>query len=416
MIQKPKGTKDILPSEVYKWQYIESTVKNILDCYGMKEIRVPVFEHTELFSRGVGETTDVVQKEMYTFEDKGGRSLTLRPEGTAGVVRSYIENGMASLPSPIKLWYEMPMYRYENVQKGRYREFTQIGVEVIGTDNYLADVEVILLGLNIFDKLEIPNIKLNINSIGCPTCRARYQEALRDFIRPNLDNYCDTCKTRFDKNPMRILDCKEEKCKKMNEGAPVILDYLCDECKEHFENVKKLLEKTGVKYEIDPNIVRGLDYYTRTVFEFVSGDDGLTVLGGGRYDGLIKEIGGQNTPAIGFAMGVERLLQIFEKYNAQKFMKNDLQLYIATIGNDANIFATNLVTDLRYGDISVEKDICGRSLKAQFKYADKIGATFVITIGDEEVETKKAVMKNMRTGEEKEVLLNPENIINGMFE
>lgn len=415
MIQKPKGTKDILPDESYKWQYIENNVKSLLECYGLREIRVPVFEHTELFSRGVGETTDVVQKEMYTFEDKGGRSLTLRPEGTAGVVRSYIENGMASLPSPIKLWYEMPMYRYENVQKGRYREFTQIGAEVIGTDSYLADVEVILLARNIFERLEIPNIKLNINSIGCPTCRAKYQEALRDFIRPNLDSYCDTCKTRFEKNPMRILDCKEEKCKKMNQGATIILDYLCDECKEHFESVKSLLEKTGVKYEIDPNIVRGLDYYTRTVFEFVSEDDGLTVLGGGRYDGLIKEVGGQDTPAIGFAMGVERLLQIFEKYNADKFEKNNTQLYIATVGDKAEVFATNLVTDLRYGDVIAEKDICGRSLKAQFKYADKIGAMYVITIGDDEVETKTAKIKNMRTGEEKEVSLDPASIITGMF-
>lgn len=415
MIQKPKGTKDILPDESYKWQYIENNVKSLLECYRMKEIRVPVFEHTELFSRGVGETTDVVQKEMYTFEDKGGRSLTLRPEGTAGVVRSYIENGMASLPSPLKFWYEMPMYRYENVQKGRYREFTQIGVEVIGTDSYLADVETILLGLNIFERLEIPNIKLNINSIGCPTCRAKYQEALRDFIRPNLDSYCDTCKTRFEKNPMRILDCKEKKCKEMNQGAPVILDYLCDDCREHFENVKSLLEKSGVKYEIDPNIVRGLDYYTRTVFEFVSEDDGLTVLGGGRYDGLIKEVGGQDTPAIGFAMGVERLLQIFEKYNADKFVKNNTQLYIATIGEKAEVFATNLVTDLRYGDVIAEKDICGRSLKAQFKYADKIGALYVITIGDDEVDTKLAKIKNMKTGEEKEVSLNPASIIESMF-
>lgn len=415
MIQKPKGTKDILPDESYKWQYIESNVKSLLECYGLREIRVPVFEHTELFSRGVGETTDVVQKEMYTFEDKGGRSLTLRPEGTAGVVRSYIENGMASLPSPLKFWYEMPMYRYENVQKGRYREFTQIGVEIIGTDSYLADVETILLGLNIFERLEIPNIKLNINSIGCPTCRAKYQEALRDFIRPNLDSYCDTCKTRFEKNPMRILDCKEKKCKEMNQGAPVILDYLCDECKEHFENVKSLLEKSGVKYEIDPNIVRGLDYYTRTVFEFVSEDDGLTVLGGGRYDGLIKEVGGQDTPAIGFAMGVERLLQIFEKYNADKFEKNSTQLYVATVGEKAEVFATNLVTDLRYGDVIAEKDICGRSLKAQFKYADKIGAMYVITIGDNEVETKMAKIKNMKTGEEKEVSLDPASIITSMF-
>lgn len=412
MIQKPKGTKDILPEEVYKWQYIEETIKKILENYGMKEIRVPVFEHTELFSRGVGETTDVVQKEMYTFEDKGGRSITLRPEGTAGVVRSYIENGMASQATPLKLWYEMAMYRYENVQKGRLREFRQIGTEVIGTGSYLADVEVIILGTQIFETLNIPNIKLNINSIGCPTCRARYQEALRDFIRPNLELYCDTCKTRFEKNPMRILDCKEKKCKEMNQGAPIILDYLCDECKEHFENVKKSLNEIGINYEIDPGIVRGLDYYTRTVFEFVSEDDGLTVLGGGRYDGLVKEVGGQDTPAVGFAMGVERLLEVFERYNANKLEERKMDIYIANIGEKANIFALKLVNDLRSNGIFVEKDICQRSLKAQFKYADKKGAKFVITIGDEEVENKKAQIKNMLTGEQEEVLLEAKEIIN----
>ena len=326
MIQKPKGTKDILPDEIGEWQYIEGKIKDIFENSGMKEIRVPVFEATELFSRGVGETTDVVQKEMYTFDDKGGRSITLRPEGTAGVVRSYIENGMGSLATPVKLWYEMPMYRYENVQKGRLREFRQFGTEVIGTQSYLADVEIIILGMEIFKELNIPNIKLTINSIGCPNCRAKYQEALREFIRPNLENYCDTCKTRFEKNPMRILDCKEQKCKKMNENAPAILDYLCDECKEHFENVKSLLNQMDIPYEINARIVRGLDYYTKTVFEFISEDDGLTVLAGGRYDGLIKEIGGQDTPAVGFAMGMERLIEVFDRYNKEMSFEKNLDV------------------------------------------------------------------------------------------
>lgn len=410
MIQKPKGTKDILPDEVYKWQYIESKIKDIFENAGMKEIRVPVFEHTELFSRGVGETTDVVQKEMYTFEDKGGRSITLRPEGTAGVVRSYIENGMASRPTPIKLWYEMAMYRYENVQKGRLREFRQIGTEVFGTSSYLADVECIMLGVKIFKELNIPNIKLNLNSIGCPECRRKYQEALREFIRPNLEKYCDTCKTRFEKNPMRILDCKEKKCKEMNQGAPIILDYLCDDCREHFDKVKKMLTDLGVDFEIDAGIVRGLDYYTRTVFEFVSEDDGLTVLGGGRYDGLVKEVGGQDIPAVGFAMGAERLLEVFERYNKDVAKQKVMDLYVANIGEKANEFATELVLKLRDKGVFVEKDICERSLKAQFKYADKNNAKFVLTLGDDEVETKKAKIKNMQSGEEIEVELNADEI------
>ena len=411
MIQNTKGTKDILPDEVYKWQYIESKIKDIFENAGMKEIRVPVFEHTELFSRGVGETTDVVQKEMYTFEDKGGRSITLRPEGTAGVVRSYIENGMASQPTPIKLWYEMAMYRYENVQKGRLREFRQIGTEIFGTSSYLADVECIMLGVKIFKELNIPNIKLNLNSIGCPECRRKYQEALREFIRPNLEKYCDTCKTRFAKNPMRILDCKEKKCKEMNQGAPIILNYLCDDCREHFDKVKKMLTDLGVDFEIDAGIVRGLDYYTRTVFEFVSEDDGLTVLGGGRYDGLVKEVGGQDTPAVGFAMGAERLLEVFERYNKDVVKPKVMDLYVANIGEKANEFATELVLKLRDKGVFVEKDICERSLKAQFKYADKNNAKFVLTLGDDEVETKKAKIKNMQSGEEIEVELNADEIV-----
>ena len=410
MIQKPKGTRDILPGESYKWQYIENTIKEILENNGMKEIRVPAFEYTELFQRGVGETTDVVQKEMYTFLDKADRSITLRPEGTAGVVRSYIENGLSNLGSPLKLWYNMPMYRYENVQKGRYREFRQIGTEVIGSESYLADVEVILAGKAIFDKLEIPNIKLNINSIGCPVCRKKYQEALRDFLRPNFDKYCDTCKTRFEKNPLRILDCKEEKCKKMNVGAPVILDFLCDECKTHFENIKKTLEELGIDYQIDSSIVRGLDYYTKTVFEFISEDDGLAVLGGGRYDGLVKEVGGQNTPAVGFATGLDRIVEVFDKYNKDKIKNLNMKLYIANIGDRSEVIATKIAYELRALGIYVEKDICSRSINAQFKYANKKNAEYVLTIGDTEVEENKAKIKNMNTGIEEEINLNTEEI------
>lgn len=412
MIQRPKGTKDILPSESYKWQYIEKIAARLFENFGLKEIRVPVFENTELFLRGVGETTDVVQKEMYTFEDKGGRSITLRPEGTAGAVRAYIENGMASLPSPIKLWYSMSIYRYENVQKGRQREFNQIGVEVLGTQAYQADVEVILMGQRLFEELKVPNVKLMLNSIGCPTCRAKYQEALRDFLRPNLEKYCDTCKTRFEKNPMRILDCKEEECKKMNVGAPVILDYLCDECKEHFENVKALLTKLGVDYEIDSSIVRGLDYYTKTVFEFVSEDEGYTLLGGGRYDGLVKELGGPDTPAVGFASGVERILEVYEKYNKENMIKpRRMDLYIASMGEEAEFLGTKLALALRKADVFVETDVVGRSLKSQFKYADKQETKFVLTIGEEEVKTKKAKLKNMDSGEEAEIALTSEDIL-----
>ena len=349
---------------------------------------------------------------MYTFDDKGGRSITLRPEGTAGVVRAYIENGMASMPSPVKVWYNMAMYRYENVQKGRLREFHQIGAEVFGTVSYMADVESITMANEIFKILNIPNIQLTINSIGCPTCRAEYQKALKEFLSNNIDNYCYTCQTRFEKNPMRILDCKEEKCKELNQGAPVILDYLCDECKTHFENVKRLLTEVGIDYKIDPSIVRGLDYYTKTVFEFVSTEEGYTVLGGGRYDGLVRELGGAETPALGFALGMERLVEIYEKYNKENMVKPEVpKLYIAQIGEKANNLATVLVKQLRENGINVQKDITEKSIKAQFKYADKIKAEYVLTIGEDEINNNKAKLKKMETGEEIETELNVEDIM-----
>lgn len=413
MIQKPKGTRDILPSESFKWQIIEEKLKRVLDTYNYKEIRVPVFEHTELFLRGVGETTDVVQKEMYTFDDKGGRSITLRPEGTAGAIRAYIENGMGSEPSPQRFWYNMGMYRYENVQKGRLREFHQTGVELIGSKSYLADCEVIFLAKAFFNVLNIPNIKLNINSIGCPTCRAEYQKILREFIGKNIESYCDTCKTRFEKNPMRILDCKEEKCKKLNVGAPMMIDYLCDECKEHFENVKSTLERAGIKYEIDASIVRGLDYYTKTVFEFIDEKTGLTVLGGGRYDGLVEELGGVSTPAVGFGMGMERLLEMFDENNKDVQNKTP-KLYILSASNNEIDKAQEIAYFLRNNGICVETDIMERSFKAQMKYANKIKAQNLIVIGENEVSTGIARIRNMITGEEKEVALNSEDIYSAL--
>ena len=409
MIQKPKGTKDLLPEESYKWQEVESKVKKVFDSYNFKEIRVPVFEHTELFQRGVGETTDVVQKEMYTFDDKGGRSITLRPEGTAGAIRAYLENGMNSLPSPIKMWYEMAMYRYENVQKGRLREFHQFGIEIIGTPSYLADVETIMIGLDLFKTLNIPDIELNINSIGCPKCRKEYETVLKEFIGKNLDEYCETCKSRFNKNPLRILDCKEEKCKKLNVGAPKMIDYLCDECKAHFENVKNALEANGINYQIDSNIVRGLDYYTETVFEFVDKKSGLTVLGGGRYDGLVEELGGLPTPAVGFGCGVERLMEMFEENNSSLKDKAP-NLYILPMDEKAYNCADNLSRGLREKGLVIEKDIMERSFNSQMKYANKIGAKFLLVLGETEISSNKAKLKDMISGEEKEVSLNIEEI------
>jgi len=411
MIQRPKGTRDILPEESYKWQYIEKKIGNLLGNYGFKEIRVPVFEYTELFQRGVGETTDVVQKEMYTFLDKGDRSITLRPEGTAGAIRAYLENGLASRPSPLKLWYAMPMYRYENVQKGRLREFHQIGTELIGSDSFMADVEVILIGKRIFKELGIDSIKVTLNSIGCPKCRGEYQKILREFIGKNLNEYCDTCKGRFEKNPMRILDCKEKRCKELNVGAPKMIDYLCDECKEHFENVKNSLKSQGVEFEIDSSIVRGLDYYTKTVFEFVDEKTGLTVLGGGRYDGLVEELGGVYTPAVGFATGVERLLEMFENANEGKLQDKVPDIYILSIGEKESQKAMRLSEELRDNNIYVERDLFGRSFKAQMKYAYKINAKNLLVIGEEELVSNTIKIKNMQNREEVKVNLNKDEIL-----
>ena len=412
MIQKPKGTKDILPEESIKWKYTEAVADCIFSNYGFKEVRIPTFEYTELFERGVGDTTDVVQKEMYTFEDKGGRSITLRPEGTAGIVRSYIENGISSKPSPFKAMYCMPMFRYENVQKGRYREFNQIGAEIIGTSSYLADVELISMAYKFLKELNLGDVILTINSIGCPECRKKYQEALKEFIGNNIEEYCSTCKSRFEKNPMRILDCKEKRCKELNQGAPIILDYLCEQCKTHFENVKNALDKLNIEYEIDSSIVRGLDYYTKTVFEFISKKDGYTVLAGGRYDGLVKELGGPDTPAVGFAAGEERLLSLIPDEDI-----NDLpiEIYITSMGEEYDLTAMKLANDLR-DNISVQTNISSRSFNAQMKYANKINALYTIVIGEDEVNNNKCKIKNMQNGEAIEIELNADLISEKIIE
>lgn len=408
LTQAPKGTRDILPAEVYKWQYIEKVTAKLCRSFGYKEIRLPVFEHTELFQRGVGDTTDIVQKEMYTFLDKGGRSITLRPEATAGIVRSYIENGMSSMPQPIKVYSNITAYRYENVQKGRYREFHQFDVEVFGSPGPSIDVEVISMLNMLFERLGLKQVNLNINSIGCPKCRSAYNEKLRDYFRPVLSELCENCVNRFEKNPLRILDCKEDRCKKHTANAPALLDNLCGECLAHFEGLKAGLEHLEIPFNIDKNIVRGLDYYTKTVFEFVSANVGTqgTICGGGRYDGLVEMCGGPSTPGIGFAVGMERLLLEMDSQGIQIPEPPAMDLYVATIGSKADVFAQQLVYKLRSQGVSADKDHMGRSLKAQMKYADKMGYTYNIVLGDEEIESNKAVLKNMKTGEQKDISID----------
>ena len=402
-----KGTNDILPSEVYKWQFVENRMLETARMFGFEEIRVPVFEHTEVFKRSVGDTTDVVQKEMYTFDDKGGRSITLRPELTAGVIRSLIEKGLVNGALPLKVCYIGGCYRYEKPQAGRLREFHQFGVECVGAAAPNADAEVIALARQVLDSIGIQKISLEINSIGCPECRKKYSQALKDYFKANIDTLCDTCKDRLDRNPMRILDCKSPVCKELAANAPVVLDYLCEECEEHFKNVRKHLDAAGIEYTVNPHIVRGLDYYTRTVSEFVSGDIGAqsTVCGGGRYDGLIKQMGGQPTASLGFAMGIERLMMVLESQKTELPKQSGCDLYIAQMGENASLAATALCNDLRADGFKVQTDICGKGLKAQMKFADKIGASFTMVLGDDELQNKKAKLKNMSTGEQTEVSL-----------
>lgn len=406
--KKIKGTEDVLPKDSYRWQFVEDVMRKESASYGFKEIRTPVFEHTELFARGVGQTTDVVQKEMYTFDTKGGESVTLRPEGTAGAARAVLEHGLVNDSLPIKASYFVSCYRYEKPQAGRLREFHQFGLECYGTQSPVADAELICAAQSIFDRLGIMQLRLEINSIGCPTCRAEYHKALKEYFYGYKDELCETCNSRLEKNPMRILDCKSPVCSKIAQGAPKITDYLCDECKEHFASVQKYLDAAGVEYTVNPTIVRGLDYYTKTVFEFVTDFIGAqgTVCGGGRYDGLIEELGGKHLPSLGFAMGIERLLMLMDKQGIEIPKPSTCDLYVAVIGEKASLKSFEIIKAVRSCGLIAETDIVGRGLRAQMKYADKIGAKFSMVLGDNEIEQGKAVIKNMSSGEQTEIVLD----------
>ncbi len=406
--KKIKGTEDVLPKQSYRWQFVENIMREEARAYGFKEIRTPVFEHTELFARGVGQTTDVVQKEMYTFDTKGGESVTLRPEGTAGAARAVLEHSLEQDGLPIKASYFVSCYRYEKPQAGRLREFHQFGIEEYGTQAPAADAEIICLAQSVLDRLGLSQVHLEINSIGCPECRARYNQALKEYFTQYKDRLCPTCLTRLEKNPMRLLDCKSPEDKEIAKDAPKITDYLCEECEAHFTEVKKYLDAAGVEYTVNPTIVRGLDYYTKTVFEFVTDCIGAqgTVCGGGRYDGLIEELGGKHMPSLGFAMGMERLLMVMDAQKIEIPDNDKTALYIATMGDAAKVKAFELLRQVRECGLIAETDVVGRGLRAQMKYADKIGAKYSVVLGDNEIEENKARVKNMETGEQTELALD----------
>mgnify|MGYP005827063067 FL=1 len=404
----PKGTKDTLPSQVYRWHYVEKKFSEICEKYGYKEIRTPIFEHTELFQRGVGDTTDIVQKEMYTFTDHGNRSITLKPEGTSPVARAFIEHKQYAEVQPTKYCYITPCFRYEKPQSGRLRAFHQFGIEIFGTTNMIADAEVICLGYDFLHEMGIKDIQLRINSVGCPECRKKHREALRRFLEPVYDQLCNTCKDRYERNPMRILDCKSETCQSLVKDAPDMLDYLCDECRDAFEDVKKNLDAMGIAYTVDPRIVRGLDYYTKTAFEFVTESNGTqgTVCGGGRYDHLIEEIGGPPIPGVGFGLGIERLLMLMDEHGVEIPQPEPLKAFIAVMGDDAKAFGLKLLRELRQKGVKAEMDTLARNIKGQFKYADRLGAKYTVVIGDNELAEGAVSIKEMATSQQRPVKLD----------
>ena len=405
LTQAPKGTQDMLPKDAYRWQEIARTMREACALAGYQEIRTPIFEHTELFQRGVGDTTDVVQKEMYTFEDKGKRSITLKPEGTAGAVRAFIESHMYAETLPVKLYYSAcPCFRYEKPQSGRLRQFHQNGVEVFGAKDASVDAEIIKLAMDILHANGIGGLRLNINSIGCPSCRAAYLEKLKAYLEPKLPTLCKTCQERFERNPMRILDCKEDAPKLTD--APAMLDNLCEDCAGHFEKLKGYLGAMGLDYAIDPRIVRGLDYYTKTVFEIITdAPDGgeLTVCGGGRYDGLVEELGGPATPGIGWGMGIERMIMVQDMRSSAPVASAPLDVLVVTLGDDARMEGVKLVNALRAKGIKADLDHAARSMKAQFKYANKLNVKRVIVIAGDELEKGVVKLRDMDASSEAEV-------------
>ncbi len=417
LTKAPRGTQDVLPQDSYRWNALEQLLREEARISGFREIRFPTFEHTELFSRSVGGTTDVVQKEMYTFNDKGNRSITLRPEGTAGTVRAVLEHGLLGGALPLKVYYITSCFRYEKPQAGRLREFHQFGAELFGSASPQADAELISLADGIFSQLGVKGLRLSINSIGCPKCRAEYHKALLQYFTGHKDSLCPTCQDRLETNPMRILDCKSPICSEIAAGAPVILDYLCDDCKEHFEGVKERLTALGLEYTVNPRIVRGLDYYTKTVFEFISDEIGAqgTVCGGGRYDGLVEELGGKPTPALGFGMGLERLLLLLESQGIALPEQQPCDLYLIPCGSEAAKKALALTAALRKEGFYVDCDEMERSVKAQMKFADKLGALHTAVIGDDELAAGKVTLRNMADGTRTEVALDADALTKFLY-
>lgn len=404
--QRPKGTQDWYGSDMHKRTIIEATARELCKVFNIKEVITPVFEHTVLFQRGVGETTDVVQKEMYTFEDKGHRSITLKPEGTAGAMRAYLENNMYADPAPAKLFYVTPAFRYEQPQSGRLRQHHQFGVEFVGSKSPLAEVELISLITTFIRKIGLNDAKLHINSIGCSNCRKTYNEALLTYLKAHEEHLCPTCRERMKKNPLRVIDCKVPECKEIVKDAPRTIEYLDDECREHFEELQSLLTSMNIPYEIDTGIVRGLDYYTKTVFEFVN-NEGFTLCGGGRYDNLIHEIDEkQNIPSVGFGMGIERIIYFLDKEQVELPAEPEIELYVGILGKEARARAYKIVNELRLAGVVVETDYMDRSVKAQMKYANKLGAKHTVILGENELESNTAKIKNMETGEQTEIALD----------
>lgn len=410
---KPRGTNDFLPGEVEKWQYLEGLIRELFANYHYKEIRTPIFEHTELFLRSVGETSDIVSKEMYSFEDKGLRHVTLRPEGTAGTVRAFVENKLFAQSLPVKLYYIGPMFRYDQPQAGRYRQFHQFGCEVLGSADPMVDAEVISFAVDLFTKLGLESLSVLINTVGCDKCRPRYHEALKEYFSQYKDQLCPTCLERLDKNPLRILDCKEESCKAVASGAPTTLDYACDDCKAHFEKVCSYLESVGIKYDVDTTLVRGLDYYTQTAFEVIMnkvGSQQNAICGGGRYNKLVSQVGGDDIPGMGFAAGMERVLLTVEEEGIQLPVKQDIDVYVAPLGDAAKDVCFKLIHDLRANGLITETDYLSKSMKAQMKAADKAHARYTVIIGDDELANGQAVVRNMATSSQETISL--EEVIN----
>ena len=403
-IKRPRGTNDLLPSDTYKWQKVELLLRQICREFNFKEIRTPIFEATELFQRGVGDSTDIVQKEMYTFLDKGGRSITLRPENTASVARAYIENKLEAQVQPLKLYYIGPMFRYERPQSGRFRQFHQFGIEIFGTESPYADAEAISLAWEIYRRLGIKGLELHLNSLGCPECRKAYREALRNYLKPRYADLCETCRGRYETNPLRIMDCKSPVCQEIINDCPTLDQYLCESCRADFQKVQEALNAAGIPYILDARLVRGLDYYTKTAFEIIAGNIGAqsAVCGGGRYDGLLEEIGGKPTPGVGFALGMERIFTVLDAQGLDIFKEEGIDVFVAILTQEKEALnqAFAISSQLRLNGLKVEQDLLCRSLKSQFKQADRLNATYTVIVGGDELKDGNAVVRQMSESEQ----------------